>query len=632
MRVRVHTPPAALDLYVRAGVLAPADVHVAEALCRTSAADDPQLVLAAALAVRAPRLQHVCVDLDRVDRIVPSDDADPDVDPGSLWTIDTTAWLAALATSPLVTVVDDARTWRPPPPGTEVAPLVLCGGRLYLDRLWRDELAVASALRDRAARAVQGVALPSLRRHLDAAFDAPAPDQQRVAAAAAALGHLAVVAGGPGTGKTTTVARLLAVLDDLAVDAGTPLPTVALAAPTGKAAQRLTASVRAAASALGRPGDDPTVLRLRALEATTLHRLLGPRADSRTRFRHHAGAPLPHDLVVVDETSMVSLALIARLLDAVRPEARLVLLGDPEQLASVEAGSVLGDLVGTAATAPVASPAATARLAAAAGDEHVEPREPAPDGVHDSIVVLHRVHRFRSDSGIADLATAIQRGDADAVVDRLAAGGDVQWVADDDLAAVRELVLDAAVQLVDAGRDGDADRALAHLDDVRVLCANRRGPSGVTGWVALIEGWLAEVRPGIEPGGARYPGRPVLVTANDRRARLVNGDVGVVVRSDGGGVHLALPDVDGSARPLSLARLPAAETVHAMTIHKSQGSQFGAVVVVLPEPGSPLLSRELLYTAVTRARNHATIVGSEAALRAAVERRAVRASGLADAL
>jgi exodeoxyribonuclease V alpha subunit len=643
VRLRPAAPPAGLEVHVRAGLLAPADVHVASALCRVAGDEHPRVLLAAALAVRAPRLQHVCVDLHDVGRLVPSDDADPelDLDTLDLWPDDVDAWQATLAASPAVTHVTDPHGWHPPPSGSQVAPLVLVGHRLYLDRLWRDEVAVAAELRDRATRPIPEVEPSSLTVHLDALFDGDAPDRQRLAAATGALRRLAVIAGGPGTGKTTTVARLLALLDDHAVASGRPTPTVALAAPTGKAAQRLTASLREAADALGRPDTDPTVARLRSAEATTVHRLLGPRGDSRTRFRHDAGDPLPHDVVVVDETSMVSLALVARLLDAIRPDARLVLLGDPEQLASVEAGSVLGDVVGDATTAPRASAPSRAALAAAAGHAHLTGIGSAPAaGIDDAIVVLERVHRFRVDSGIADVATAIQRGDADAAVARLRAGGDVRWFeaaavgsGPADLREVRASIVEAAGSLVDAARRGDASAALARLDDVRVLCAHLRGPAGVEGWVDRIEGWLAAARPDAAIRGLRYPGRPVLVTANDHRARLVNGDVGVLVRIADGGVAVALPALDGDgARLLSPSRLPAAETVHAMTVHKSQGSQFRHVVVVLPDPGSPLLTRELLYTAVTRARDRVSLLGTEAALRTAIATRALRASGLGEAL
>jgi exodeoxyribonuclease V alpha subunit len=642
----VDTAPVLVP-FVSAGILGPADVHVATALTRAGGDRDPLVLLAAALAVRAPRRQHVCADLSRVRDLV------GDLDAGlALPWPDPATWDAALEASTLVARRDPTSLALPDDAGRACPPLVLAGDRLYLDRLWRDERLVARELRTRAAHTVTGLDREALATQLRGAFDAPAPDRQLLAAAIAVTRHLAVIAGGPGTGKTTTVARILGLLDDQARSTGSPLPGVALAAPTGKAAARLTESLREAASGLAaRRGDhDHTVMRLRAAEATTLHRLLGPRADSRTRFKHDRHAPLPHDVIVVDETSMVSLAMIARLLDAVRRDARLVLLGDPEQLASVEAGSVLGDVVGDAVVAPTMHTTTHRELREVidvrhlggigrhgdAAEDHDARHGPGP-GVDDAIVVLERVHRFRADSGIAAVASAIQRGDEDGAVAALHAAQDVDWIdaeaTDRDLDGLRHRIVEVAGAALVAARDGDAATALRGLDDLRVLCAHRRGPAGVADWVQRIERWLLTDVPGADLRGRWYPGRPVLVTENDPRLRVVNGDVGIVVQQPDGRRSVALSAADGAGpRLVAPTRLPATETVHAMTIHKSQGSQFAHVVVVLPEQGSPLLTRELLYTALTRGRERATLVGHEAAVRAAVRSRATRASGLGPAL
>ena len=422
-------------------------------------------------------------------------------------------------------------------------------------------------------------------------------DRQKQAAAAAVSRRLAVVAGGPGTGKTTTVARIVALLEEQAMAAGAAPPLVALAAPTGKAAARLAEAVHTEARRLQ---VDPTIrTRLLELEASTLHRLLGWKPGTHSRFRHDRGNRLPYDVVIVDETSMVSLSLMARLTEAVRREARLILVGDPGQLTSIEAGAVLGDIVGPASG--------------------------------NGIVVLGTVHRFGG--GIERLAEAIAAGDAGAAIDALA-DDSITWidtdVADpaalDRLSPVRDGAVRTGLAVIDAATDGDAAGAIRELGAFRVLCAHRRGPYGVATWMPRIETWLSAERPGFatEPW---YVGRPLLVTENDHAIRLYNGDTGVVVTSPTARPAAAF-ERQGEIALFSPSRLAAVETVYAMTVHKSQGSQFDTAAVLLPDPASPILTRELLYTAVTRAQTHLILAGTEEAIRAAVERPIARASGL----
>ncbi len=319
-----------LRLFNEAGVLAAADVHVALRLGVLAGTDDEKVLLGAALAVRCPRLGHVCVDLMSIASTV-STDAEEEVDLDSLPWPDAEEWLTRMRSSPLV--------------GDDL-PLHLAGTRLYLDRYWSAECQVADDLLARAQQPVTEVDLDVLRAGLDQLFDGnEAPDLQRLAAASAVLRHVSVIAGGPGTGKTTTVARVLALLDRQAAAAGTRPPLVALVAPTGKAAVRLEESVKEEAARLAISPEQRD--RLLELRGQTLHRLLGW-SPNHTRFGHHRLNRLAHDVVVVDETSMVSLSLMARLVEAVRPDSRLILIGDPEQLSSVEAGAVLGDLVGPA--------------------------------------------------------------------------------------------------------------------------------------------------------------------------------------------------------------------------------------------------------------------------------------------
>jgi exodeoxyribonuclease V alpha subunit len=574
-----------------AGVLHAADVHVATRLGRLGGEHGEDVLLAAALAVRAVRTGSVCVELHAVGRTVLGE-SDELLDVSALPWPEPAAWQAACAASPLVADGLDAPGGRP---------LRLADGLLYLDRYWRQEEQVRAELTARAAATPPPVDLARLRAGLARLFPGTGPDRQRLAAAVSALRRVTVLAGGPGTGKTTTVARLLALLHD---QPG-PRPRVALAAPTGKAAARLAEAVHAET-----PDEDRA--RVGELEARTLHRLLGWRPGAAGRFRHDRTNRLPFDVVVVDETSMVSLTMMARLLDALRPDARLVLVGDPDQLASVEAGAVLGDLA-RAAGRP--EPALDARLA------QVCPGE-AP--VVNGVITLDRTFRFGD--AIAGVARAVRDGDATAVLDRLRAGDAAVRFVETGSATVpgdvRREIVELGRELAAAAEAGDVDAALTALDRHRLLCGHRRGPFGVGRWSAEIERWLAEAVG--EPGAEWYPGRPVLVTSNDPDTGLYNGDTGVVVARPEG-LRVAFPRL---GRPFPPARLPEVQTVHAMTVHRSQGSQFDRVTVVLPPAESPLLTRELLYTALTRARSAVRVVGSADAVRAAVQRPVSRASGL----
>jgi exodeoxyribonuclease V alpha subunit len=545
----------ALREFNEAGVLAAADLHVARRLAELAGEGDESVILAAALAVRGPRLGHVYVDVATIRDTVTVDTEEP-VDLTALpWPDD---WPDRLASSPLVAVGEE--------PG-DPRPLRLVGSALYLDRYWREERQVAADL-----QALMGDELPAVGA--ERFFE---QGRQREAAETALRRRFAVIAGGPGTGKTTTVARTLALL----LEQGDPL--VALAAPTGKAAARLTEAVHDEAAKLD--VSDDVRARLMALEASTLHRLLGWRPGTRSRFRHDRGNRLPHDVVIVDEASMVPLTRMARLVEAVRANARLILVGDPDQLASIEAGAVLGDIVGAA---------------------------------HAGVVKLDHVYRFGEQIG--RLAEAIRRGDGDGAV---AALDGVTWIADPDDAVepLRELAVDTARQVRDAAREGDGARAIEALGAFRLLCAHRRGPYGVSGWTARMEAWLGN------EAGEWYVGRPLLVTENDYALRLYNGDTGVVIDAGDDQVVAAF-ERGREIVAFSPTRLAAVETVYAMTVHKSQGSQFGTAAVLLPDPSSPILTRELLYTAVTRARDRLILVGGEEAIRAAVERPVARASGL----
>ncbi len=604
-----------------AGALSAADVHVASRLGRLGAEGDEAVLLAVAFAARAPRLAHVCTDLATArDRVTVDTDLPVDVQ-GLPWP-DVGAWLDAVAASPLVAAGTDGGADRP---------LRLVGSRLYLDRYWREERQVAADLRARGEAPAPGVDLGVLASGLDRLFTGEAPDYQRLAAATAVLRRFSVVAGGPGTGKTTAVARVLALLHDQALAAGARPPLVALAAPTGKAAARLEEAVHEQAAGLDVA--DGVRRWLLSLAAVTLHRLLGWQPGNRARFRHDRRNRLPHAVVVVDETSMVALTMMARLVEAVRPAARLVLVGDPDQLASVEAGAVLGDIVGPAAGGLLMTPPARAALAEATHQDVPAADPPAGAAVADGIVVLRHVHRYGR--AIGRLAEAVQEGDADAVIEVLSAGHDrIVWLPVDaagahgsQLEPVRVAVVSAGERVSAAAGAGRGHDALAALGGFRLLCAHRRGPYGVATWTARVERWLAAGVDGLPTTAGWYVGRPLLVTENDYGLGLYNGDTGVVVAYGAGAVR-AVFERRGRLLELSPQRLAPVDTVYAMTVHKAQGSQFAQVAVLLPDPTSPILTRELLYTAVTRAQERLILVGTEETVRGAVERPITRASGL----
>ncbi len=512
----------------------------------------------------------------------------------------------------------------------EHTPMVLdAAHRLYLHRYWRYETDLAAAIR---ARAVVPVAIDEAR--LDADLDRLFPEaddgsgRQREAVRVAATRAFSVVTGGPGTGKTRTVVWLLAAL--LGQDAGRPL-RIALAAPTGKAAARIAEAVRKAKADL--PGDEASKARLPE-QATTLHRLLGTIPGS-SRFRHDAAAPLAVDVVVVDEASMVDLALMAKLFAALPPAARIVLVGDKDQLASVEAGNVLGEICAGGTT----------------GTGHPLAR---------CLVALEKNWRFADGAGIHALVTTVNAGDADAALGLLrdAAGGPAvsavtsgattSGLADRTVAgtgAVRWRRLPAPQQIPDALRgtildaygpvvgSPDPAAALAAMERFRLLAAVRRGPFGVEDLNRVCE-TLLERAGLIRRRGVWYVGRPVMVTRNDPGLRLHNGDVGIALPDpgDAGNLRVYFAAADGAVRAFAPARLPEHETVFAMTVHKSQGSEFDRVLLVLPERDSPLLTRELIYTGLTRARSSVELWADEPVLRAAIGRQVLRGSGLRDAL
>ena len=525
-------------------------------------------------------------------------------------------------------------------------PLVLDGDRLYLRRYWRDETLVGARI---AARAQDLSAPPAAqtRQWLDILFDQPTrdggPDWQKVACAIALRGKVAIITGGPGTGKTYTVASLLTLL--FAVSPQPEQLRIALAAPTGKAAARLKQSIDKALEGLAaKVGAALPLLELarRMGAARTLHSLLGARPDTRA-FAHHAGNPLDVDVLIVDEASMVHLEMMASVLDALPPTAILILLGDKDQLASVEAGAVLGDLCHDAqaggysadtiayaqAASGVAIPAAFAGMAGALAQQ---------------TVMLRHSHRFSGPIGA--LALAVNAGQPRAAQECLAqdSGGQLAWIVPAQPDDVLRLTLRGRAQapggyqpyleLVNAGGDAYAQhddwvRAVLHaFEAFRILCAVREGEWGVAGLNAAIE--LRLEKEGLIRRSEWYVGRPVMVTRNDYGTGVFNGDIGLTLRDPARPGSLRVYFLEGeNVRSVLATRLRHVETAFAMTVHKSQGSEFRHTVLVLPQEGGAMLARELVYTGITRARDYFTLVSpTQAVLFDAILRRTQRASGL----
>jgi len=607
------------------GILSPLDEHFARTLARIGGEASEEVILAAALAASRVGKAHVCLDLAQTAATSPRPpESDAALDAYAFPELE--AWRRLLERSPLVRG------------NGGVPPLVLDGTRLYLRRYHLYETDLARRIRARAAQPADDVDRALLREGLSRLLPSGGekPNWQRVAAGVALTRRFTVIAGGPGTGKTWTVARVLALLVEQSLRRGRR-PRLHLLAPTGKAAARLRESIRESRGSLR------CAEAVRAAipdDASTIHRALGAAPDG--SFRYGPDRPLVTDAVIVDEASMVDLALMSRLLAAVPDRARVILLGDRDQLASVEAGSVLADVCGGEEGERVSrfSKPVAAEIFELSGDRVPEAGGTGAAEIRDSIVHLQKSRRFRDRPGIGALAAAIQAADAGGVLEVLRATRDVSLVEPErSLAAViHRFAVDGYRPYL---REQDPEQQLATLDRFRVLCAHRRGPDGVGSVNGLIESGLAGeglLLGGDAPREPNYRGRPLLVTRNDPSTRLYNGDIGLVVEI-GAGTKKALFAGLAAEEPLrertrliSLSRLPAVETAFAITVHKSQGSEFGEVVIVLPERPSPVVTRELLYTAVTRARERVTIVGGAEVVRHAVETATERSTGLRDRL
>ncbi len=468
--------------------------------------------------------------------------------------------------------------------------------------------------------------IPSAGEGARRAEEGAGADLQARAAALALRRNLLLVTGGPGTGKTTTITRLLVLLVAQARVAGRVPPRIGLAAPTGRAAERMAESLRRAVQAILASGVDPELCAALPDTASTLHRLLGTIPD-KTVFRHHADNPLPLDVLVVDEASMVDLPLMGKLVDAVADGTQLILLGDADQLPSVEAGDVLAAILEAAGPGAALYADDARALKPLLGDA-------TPVGDDTRGLRGHRVHLLRgwrqdADFDLAPLADAVREGDS-ATALALLRGGDLRGVSfHEDVLDPFEVRRDALLahwrSLADAP---DPATALSMAQRLRLLTAVREGPQGARGLNARIEELLSGRRSG--SASSYFHGRLLLVTENSYRHRLFNGDIGICL-DDARGVPMAWFPGDSASdvRAFHPSALPAHESAFAMTVHKAQGSEFDEVWLQLPRQVNRVLSRELVYTAITRARTRLHVAGSAQVLRDALARHAVRVSGLA---
>ncbi|MBF0218886.1 MAG: exodeoxyribonuclease V subunit alpha [Gammaproteobacteria bacterium] len=504
----------------------------------------------------------------------------------------------------------------------ELAPLTLDGSKLYLNRFWRYENGVASSIITRLnqPQTINRLLLQQGLQRLFGEQKSDTIDWQMLAAALATTRQFSVISGGPGTGKTASLVKVLVLLLEQQ-----PKMVIRMAAPTGKAAARMVESIRAAKADVK---TDETIRARIPDQALTLHRLLGfsPRG-----YRHDKHNPLILDCLVIDEASMVDLPMMARLLEALPDTARLMMLGDRDQLASVDAGNVLGDITGHGHE--IAYSLETAReLADLTGsDLSLLPIEAGAPKVANAIALLRKSYRFKAESGIGRLAYSINSGNAKAAVELLsqAAGGELEWLPETPLNALLDQIIGAYTPYLQTQSVGEA---MQLFEKQRVLCAVRQGPVGVVTINQMIASRLQ--RRGLLGGGDAVQGVPVMVTGNNYELGLFNGDVGLLWRNAEGNLRAYFRQSDNELRDIPAQTLPQHELSWAMTVHKSQGSEFERVILLLPEvqEGGAVLTRELLYTAVTRAKKQFTLYGKSEAVNRAVMHTVQRSTGLASRL
>jgi len=518
-------------------------------------------------------------------------------------------------------------------------PLILdTRNRLYLYRYWEYENNLSQLIKKRVDQGVVDLNMQllkqSIRRHFPEDHH-PAVDWQKVAAVTAVLKKFCIITGGPGTGKTFTIAKILVLLLEQASEAGLE---IRLAAPTGKAASRLQESIK---KAIGSLDCSDEIKQAIPAEVYTIHRLLRPIPDS-PYFRYNFENPIPADIVVVDEASMVDLAMMSKLVEAVPLSARLVLIGDKDQLASVEAGSVLGDICDRNHLHGFSDGFRSTFWELTHENLNFGSQTCAPKpGLQECIVVLQKSRRFAADSGIGALGQSVNCGDTEKTIALLKNANDpsVVWY---EIGSATDFYYRLAKEINDGYSEylkiKDPPLALAHFNRFKILCALKIGSFGVDAINKLAEKVLfqhnlIQLDPKSDP--VWYRGRPILITNNDYNLGLFNGDIGITMPDPSAGnndLFVFFPGNAGETRRFAPYRLPEHETVYAMTVHKSQGSEFDKVVLVLPDRDYPVLTRELVYTGLTRTRKKISIWATRSILACAISRPIIRTSGLREAL
>lgn len=607
------------SILYHAGIMREIDFHFARFISGLCPHDDPDIFMGAALVSNAAGNGDIYLDLALSAGKPLGESLGAE---SRLRCPELNAWTEKLHASPVVGS-----------PG-ELRPLILDKkNRLYLYRYWDYEKKLADLILNRAQEHIGAIDESLLRNSLQRLFPEVSDngiDWQKVAALAAILKKFCLISGGPGTGKTFTVANILALLFE---QAGDGRLEILLAAPTGKAAARLSESIRTAKKTLNCRKD---IIDAIPSESYTIHRLLKTIPGS-PYFIHNSENRLPADVLVVDEASMIDLALMSKLLEAIPATARLILIGDKDQLASVEAGSVLGDICDRNRVHGF-SERFCKRLEKITGKEFnvgIE-HDNLKNGLQDCIVVLKKSFRFTDSSTIGQLSRSVNRGDVEKVLDVLKTSPiPINWIETqgrkDLFQALAKKIIQGYAEYL---KTTDPQTALERFNRFKILCAVNIGPFGVNAVNMLAEKALS--REGlIQPEQDWYMGRPVLITRNDYNLGLFNGDMGLTLPapdSDNKDLYVYFPGSSGQLRRFLPQRLPEHATVFAMTVHKSQGSEFDDVLLILPEKDYPVLTRELIYTAITRARQNISIWGIEEVVRAAVLRKIERTSGLRDAL
>ncbi|WP_415903257.1 exodeoxyribonuclease V subunit alpha [Neptuniibacter sp. QD29_5] len=598
-----------LKQWSQEGIIRSVDYQLA-AFVAEKKPDDSALPLLAALVSFELASGNVCLPLDRL------------ISPKGYWSDEIVALVEPVDWKALK---PDARLLMVGTNGSlESALLVLDQGRFYLHRYWQYEIQVAKQLSKRTVPV--DVDLPLLGDHLAQLFPKQNEevDWQKVATAVAIQKRFSVISGGPGTGKTTTVIKLLVLYIQQMQAKGVDI-NIRLAAPTGKAAARLAESINSAKQKLALPAE---LAALVPSEASTLHRLLGV-IPNQIGFRHHGDNPLHLDLLVLDEASMVDLPMMARLLDALPEHARLILLGDRDQLASVEAGNVLGDICSWPGELDYSTN--QQQVLTQLGAFPQAQSSGSVQSFSDCLALLRKSYRFDDKSGIGYMAKAVNSGTVEHVKRVMAKGfEDINnhYLTRDSYEEMINQVVSFYSELFShVNPEASPKYLLDRLGEFQLLCARREGVYGVAGLNERIQQELRS-RGYIKGSDTWFAGRPIMITRNDPALKLFNGDIGIVLADDSGKLKVWF-ELDGELRSVLPSRLPEHQTVFAMTVHKSQGSEFDTVAFILPPDDSPLLTRELLYTGITRARKTLHLYATKAALFASTQRKTERSGGLA---